>query len=88
MIDFLGNSYPLPLLMSTEQWHVYKAIEQLPHSLLLATEHGRRVYELLVHTTICVLQDWAQKWAGLPEWQSFLNRRLVFPFSQTHHIYV
>jgi hypothetical protein len=56
-------------------WHVNRALEALPHTLLLDTAAGRNEYGSLVAEVATVIRSWSTRWSGRPEWQSFLNRK-------------
>lgn len=55
--------------LTGSHWHVWKAISNLQAA------DRRHDYQGLTDEIIRILQLWASEWAGLPAWQSLLNKK-------------
>ena len=61
--------------MPPTEWHVYRAISNLPRTELINSAAARQKYLKVIENVIAVLNSWARRWCGDSNWQSFLNRK-------------
>ena len=57
-----------------QSWVIWKAIVQLEKNGLSSDLPIKNETHALTHQVIAILKQWANQWAGRPEWQSFLNK--------------
>ena len=57
--------------ITKRKWRIWKVIEALEQNM---TSLDRPKFDVLVEITAVILRDWADRWSGIKEFQSLLNK--------------